>query len=102
MRSNAGTAIIRSAGRTSAGDADVTNDLIPRSKAMLQTYIALKNWKASVADRVRDDEGATAVEYGLMVALIAVVIIGAVLFLGESLDGLFRDVGDRITEVEVE
>ena len=39
----------------------------------------------------RDEEkGATAVEYGLMVALIAVVIIGAVTLLGNNLNGLFN------------
>lgn len=41
----------------------------------------------------RDEEkGATAVEYGLMVALIAVAIIVAVTTLGQTLSGLFDDV----------
>lgn len=44
----------------------------------------------------RDDRGVTAVEYGLMVALIAVVIIAAVLFLGHSLSSLFSSVGSTI------
>jgi len=38
-----------------------------------------------------DESGATAVEYGLMVALIAVVIIGAVRALGTSVQGAFND-----------
>jgi pilus assembly protein Flp/PilA len=38
------------------------------------------------------EEGATAVEYGLMVALIAVVIIAAVLALGGTLSQTFSDV----------
>jgi len=42
------------------------------------------------------DEGATAVEYGLMVALIAVVIIGAVIALGENLDTIFQAIADAI------
>ena len=37
---------------------------------------------SSLTARARDDRGATAVEYGLMVALIAVVIIAAVILLG--------------------
>ena len=41
------------------------------------------------AAALRDDRGATAVEYGLMVALIAIVIIFAVTALGSSLNGLF-------------
>ena len=45
----------------------------------------------------RDEEkGATAVEYGLMVALIAVVIIGAVTLLGNNLNGLFNQIAGAI------
>ena len=40
----------------------------------------------------REEKGATAVEYGLMVGLIAVVIIAAVIALGGRLDTLFRSV----------
>jgi pilus assembly protein Flp/PilA len=46
-------------------------------------------WRAD--QRIRDDErGATAVEYGLMVALIAIVIIVAVKLLGTNLSTLFN------------
>ena len=38
----------------------------------------------------RDERGATAVEYGLMVALIALVIIGAVTALGTTLNDKFN------------
>ena len=38
------------------------------------------------------EQGATAVEYGLMVALIAVVIIVAVTALGSKLSGLFTSI----------
>jgi pilus assembly protein Flp/PilA len=41
---------------------------------------------------LRDDQGATAVEYGLMVALIAIVIIAAVMLLGSNLNNLFQTV----------
>jgi pilus assembly protein Flp/PilA len=42
------------------------------------------------------DQGATAVEYGLMVALIAVVIVVAVTALGSKLSGLFTSVTSSI------
>jgi len=45
----------------------------------------------------RNDEGATAVEYGLMVALIAGVIIGAVFALGGSLSTLFSDTSNTVS-----
>jgi pilus assembly protein Flp/PilA len=42
------------------------------------------------------DRGATAVEYGLMVALIAIVIIGAVTLLGTNLSTLFSNVATSV------
>jgi pilus assembly protein Flp/PilA len=44
----------------------------------------------------RDDRGATAVEYGLMVALIAIVIIVAVSVLGTNLSTLFGNVATSV------
>lgn len=44
------------------------------------------------ASHRRDEEGATAVEYGLLVALIAGVIIGTVLLLGDPVMGLYARV----------
>jgi pilus assembly protein Flp/PilA len=41
---------------------------------------------------IRDEEGATAIEYGLIAALIAVVIIGAVTTLGTNLSTAFNKV----------
>jgi pilus assembly protein Flp/PilA len=40
----------------------------------------------------RDDRGATMVEYGLMVALIAVIVVPALLVLGPAILGLFNGV----------
>lgn len=37
----------------------------------------------------RDERGATAVEYGLMVAMIAIVIVGAVSLFGTSVTSLY-------------
>ena len=48
--------------------------------------------------RLGDQEGATAAEYAIMASLIAVVIIGAVLALGESVTGLFVDADETLSE----
>lgn len=48
-----------------------------------------------VSDRREGELGATAVEYALMVALIALVIFGAVTALGISLNDLFDNAGLR-------
>jgi pilus assembly protein Flp/PilA len=45
---------------------------------------------------MRSDRGATAVEYGLMVALIAIVIIAAVSLLGKNLSSLFNGVSTSV------
>jgi pilus assembly protein Flp/PilA len=64
---------------------------------VLNTYATLVSLVAFAQDRLkRDEKGATAVEYGLMVGLIAVVIIGAVSLLGEQLLGLFGGVTDEL------
>ncbi len=43
------------------------------------------------------DDGATMVEYGLMVALIAVVALVAVTALGGSVSGIFQNVANTLT-----
>ncbi|WP_108460216.1 Flp family type IVb pilin [Devosia naphthalenivorans] len=43
-----------------------------------------------------DESGATAIEYGLIAALIAVGIIAAATALGGSLDGLFRGISGQL------
>ncbi len=48
---------------------------------------------------LRDEEGATAIEYGLIVGLIAVVLITAFIALGGSLDTLFTDVATKVPAV---
>jgi pilus assembly protein Flp/PilA len=44
----------------------------------------------------RDEEGATAIEYGLLAALIAVVLILAFTYVGATLDETFTVVGDQL------
>jgi pilus assembly protein Flp/PilA len=45
---------------------------------------------------IRDDEGATMVEYGLLVALVAVVAMAAVTTLGTKLSTLFNSVANTV------
>jgi pilus assembly protein Flp/PilA len=44
-----------------------------------------------------DEAGASAVEYGLLVALIAVVIIGAVSMLGTTISTMFTKVSTTLS-----
>jgi pilus assembly protein Flp/PilA len=45
---------------------------------------------------VRDESGATAIEYGLIAALIAVVVITAVSAVGTGLSGTFNTVSGKL------
>lgn len=56
---------------------------MPRLKTSLKTFFA-------------DCSGATAIEYGLIAALISVVIIGSVLALGDSLTAVYEQIREFI------
>ena len=45
---------------------------------------------------LRDEEGATAIEYGLIAALISVVIMAAVALIGTRLNTVFCAVANRL------
>ena len=46
---------------------------------------------------IRDEDGVTAIEYGLIAALIAVVIIVSVRLIGTNLNIIFDFIGDTLT-----
>ena len=48
---------------------------------------------------VRNEKGATAIEYGLIVAMIAMAIIGAVKSVADENNGLWAIVKDNVTTV---
>jgi pilus assembly protein Flp/PilA len=50
----------------------------------------LMNW-------LRDEEGQAMVEYGLIIALIAIVVIAALLILGPSIANLFNEAAEELT-----
>jgi pilus assembly protein Flp/PilA len=50
---------------------------------------------ASMTRRTKPDGGATAIEYGIMMALVAALLIGVVATLGESVVLMFNSAIDR-------
>lgn len=63
---------------------------------MVTTLVAtMRLWLTSRLN-IKSERGATAVEYGLMVALIAAVIIAAVVFLGQQTRDTFQCTGDAV------
>jgi pilus assembly protein Flp/PilA len=60
---------------------------------MLKLFVAMQTRVISVLNR---DRGATAVEYGLLVGLIALIIIGVVAALGTRLHDIFASVNTGV------
>jgi pilus assembly protein Flp/PilA len=56
----------------------------------------MQNFVSQVKRFAREEEGATMVEYGLMVALIAIVCITAVTKIGTNLNLVFSDIASAI------
>lgn len=50
-----------------------------------------------VKNFLKDEDGVTAIEYGLIAALIAVAIITAVSAVGDGLEGIFNEIKDALT-----
>jgi pilus assembly protein Flp/PilA len=58
----------------------------------LRLYVRARVALWELKERLLGEEGATAVEYALMVGLIAMVIFSAVIFLGKSVSSQFNTV----------
>ena len=61
---------------------------------MLKSYFVLQSYVTRLLNR--DDRGATAVEYGLLVALIAAVIVTIVATLGKQVNNAFNTVSNAL------
>ncbi|PKH44106.1 pilus assembly protein Flp/PilA [Nocardioides alpinus] len=58
---------------------------------MLEKFITLM-----IAGPKRDEKGATATEYGLLVGLIALIIVVGVSFFGDALNDFFQGLGTTV------
>lgn len=52
--------------------------------------------RQTVAEWARNEEGASLVEYVLLVALIAIVSIGAVTLMGGKISATFQNIADKL------
>ncbi len=62
---------------------------------MLERYVydVLAWWETQ---KNRATEGQSLVEYGLILALVAVVVIGALALIGTNIEGLFNNIAGRL------
>ncbi|UKA53163.1 Flp family type IVb pilin [Arthrobacter sp. FW305-BF8] len=65
---------------------------------MLSLIAKFQTLGFTIKNRLQEEKGATAVEYGIMVGLIAVVIIAVVVILGPQLAAMFQGVSDSLPE----
>ncbi|WP_198970035.1 Flp family type IVb pilin [Xylophilus sp. ASV27] len=49
-----------------------------------------------ISDLLRDEEGATAIEYALIAGLIAVALVASLTALGTDLSTFFKGIGDKL------
>ena len=50
--------------------------------------------------KLDSEKGVTAIEYGILAALIALAIIGAVTLVGTNLSGTFNDIASKVKVTE--
>ena len=57
-------------------------------------YAAMKNWLGKI---VRDERGATAIEYGLIVSLIVIAMVGALAVVADTTTGMWNNVSNNVS-----
>ena len=65
-------------------------------RMLLGAYTRTQVWWNDLRERAAEERGATGVEYGLLVALIAAVIVAVVLALGQKVKGGFDTVNSKL------
>jgi pilus assembly protein Flp/PilA len=67
-----------------------------KENKMTSLMVSMMAFVAGVKDRLSSEKGATMVEYGLMVALIAVIVAVGAAILGTGINTLFDTVNDSL------
>lgn len=63
---------------------------------MTSLMVSMMAFVAGVKNRLASEKGATMVEYGLMVALIAIIVAVGAGLLGIGIDNLFQQVNNEL------
>lgn len=58
----------------------------------------MSKFTASVVRFLRNEEGATLVEYGLLVGLLSITAVGSVVLVGKFVNGAFNQVQTEMSE----
>jgi Flp pilus assembly pilin Flp len=76
----------------------MTRWVLKKSTVRLSTLFSKDITMKKLIALYRDDSGVTAIEYGLIAALIAVVIISAVQIVGQDLQAVFNTVAGKLSQ----
>lgn len=66
------------------------------SRIYTQSVLALRDALESGSSRLRREDGQTMTEYGVLLALIAVIVIASLLVLGPKIAAVFTNVAGRL------
>jgi len=66
----------------------------------MKKYFSLANFRKKTMGFLRDNEGASAIEYAIIAGLIAVAIIAGATLLGENMGELFDALGTKLDGLE--
>lgn len=59
----------------------------------------MSTFASAVKTFMADENGVTAIEYGLIAALVGVVVAGGAKILGDGVSGLFEKIGNKLSAV---
>lgn len=65
---------------------------------MTGLMVSMLAFVSGVKNKFESEKGATAVEYGLLVALVAAVIVGTVVILGNDINTAFLKITNRLPD----
>jgi len=61
-----------------------------------KNYVKLQLAKSDVGNSIRNEKGAVAVEYGIVIAVVVVAIVAAAAALGGHLGPFFQEIADTL------
>lgn len=69
----------------------------PDGRALIIRRLKELDMKAQMMKFWKDEDGATAIEYGLIAGLMVAVVIAAFAILGDGISALFTDIAGKLT-----
>ena len=72
---------------------------IEMTELFLQAFVSVRSLHSTLLHRARSEQGASMVEYALLVGLIAIVAVAAITLLGGAIANLFGGAGNTLNNL---